>query len=376
MAARPSVTASQDGHCGDREFVVACKGRPFTILTPTSLPTPTVTYLDHKLVAELKLRMSDLQCSRLHYGSKKLRILGRISTSVQCIEDGNVSGNLHMKAMVVENLCEHFDVHSIAGIKMNQLLNHYPSLDQDTTIDSDEPTRSPPKKKKKKKNIPPNSMEKTPTSTPSSTPARAQDVNSPSSPAFAARRIAINAAIAAQAKKSPDPSIFDTGYPPPYGPVSPILPAVSARMNAVRTVMKAQEKLPADPSIFDRIGYPPTSPPAPVFATEDSPNFRSPRSSPPGFALDSASPSINISRLNAMGGVTIAQVSNGAYGPIFYPGHGPKQCLPSCRSADPPMNCGYNEEWFLPTGFQMCGPVCRGAFCGCLRDYNGYGYYG
>ena len=55
-----------------------------------------------------------------------------------------------MKAMVVENLCEHFDVHSIAGIKMNQLLTHYPSLDQDTTIDSDEPTRSPKKKKKKK----------------------------------------------------------------------------------------------------------------------------------------------------------------------------------------------------------------------------------
>ena len=228
----------------------------------------------------------------------------------------------------------------------------------------------------KKKNIPPDSMEKTPTSTPSSTQARAQDVYSQSSPALAPRRIAINAAIAAQAKQSPDPSIFGTGYPPLYGPVSPILPAVSARMNAVRTVMKAQEKLPADPNIFARIGYPPTSPPAPVFATEDSPNFRSPRSSPPGFTVDSASPSFNISRLNAMGGVTIAQVSNGAYGSLFYPGHGPNQCLPSCRSSDPPMNCGYNEEWFLPTGFQMCGPVCRGAFCGCLRDYNGYGYYG
>ena len=65
-------TASQDGLFGDREYVVACKGRPFTILTPTSLPTPTVTYIDHKLVAELKLRMTDLQCSGLNYGSKKL----------------------------------------------------------------------------------------------------------------------------------------------------------------------------------------------------------------------------------------------------------------------------------------------------------------
>ena len=223
-------------------------------------------------------------------------------------------------------------------------------------------------------------MKKTPPQTPYSIPARAQDDDSLISPAFAARRIGIKAVIAAQAKKSPDLSIFDSGYPPPYGPIGPVSsihPAVSARMNAVQTARKAQEKLPADPSIFDRIGYPPTSPPpAPALATEESPDFRSPRSSPPGFAVDSASPSINISRLNAMGGVTIAQVSNGAYGPIFYPGHGPNECLPSCRRTDPPMNCGYNEEWFLPTGFQMCGPVCRGAFCGCLRDYNGYGYYG
>ena len=149
------LTSSQDGNFGDREFVVACKGRPFTILTPASLPTPTVTYVDHKLVTELKLRISDLQCSRLHYGSKKLRILGKVSTSVQCINDGNVSGNLHMKALVVENLCEHFDVHSIAGIKLNQLLTNNPSLDLDTTDESDEPTRSPPKKKKKKKKDPP-----------------------------------------------------------------------------------------------------------------------------------------------------------------------------------------------------------------------------
>ena len=87
-----------------RRPVVACKGRPFTILTPTSLPTPTVTYIDHKLVAELKIRMTDLQCSRLHYGSKKLRILGKVSTSVQCITEGRMQGNLHLKALVVENL--------------------------------------------------------------------------------------------------------------------------------------------------------------------------------------------------------------------------------------------------------------------------------
>ena len=41
VATPPSpVTTSQDGIFGDREYVVACKERPFTILMPTSLPTP------------------------------------------------------------------------------------------------------------------------------------------------------------------------------------------------------------------------------------------------------------------------------------------------------------------------------------------------
>ena len=146
VATPPShLTTSQDGIFGDREYVVACKGRPFTILTHTSLPTPPITYVDHKLVNELKLRMSDLQCSRLHYGSKKLRILGKISTSVQCIAEGRTSGNVHFKALVIENLCDHFDVHSIAGIKMNQLLNYQREDQSSSAIENDEPTKTPPK---------------------------------------------------------------------------------------------------------------------------------------------------------------------------------------------------------------------------------------
>ena len=85
---------------GDLDMVVACKGTPFTILQSHSLSTPTVTFSDHTIVAELKLKMTDLQCSRLHYGSKKLRVLGKISTSVQCIYNGMVTGNLHLKASV------------------------------------------------------------------------------------------------------------------------------------------------------------------------------------------------------------------------------------------------------------------------------------
>ena len=137
-----SVTKCQDSHGGDKEFVVACKARPFTILMSSSLPTPAVNLVDHKLVSELKLKMSDLQCRRFHFGGQKLRILGKISTSVQCIIDGKVLGNLHFKASVVENLYEYFDSHSVAGDKLSQVLS---------TPESKTPQK-PIKKKKKNVN--------------------------------------------------------------------------------------------------------------------------------------------------------------------------------------------------------------------------------
>ena len=67
------VTTCQSSYGNDKEFVVACKNRPFAILTSEDLPTPDVTLIDHKLVSELKLKMSDLQCSKFNFGSKKLR---------------------------------------------------------------------------------------------------------------------------------------------------------------------------------------------------------------------------------------------------------------------------------------------------------------
>ena len=132
-SSRDHVTMCQDGNFSEHEFVVACKGRPFTILSSANLPTPLTSYIDHKLAAELKLRLSDLQCSKLFFGSKKMRVLGKISTTVQCIKNGQVSGNLYIKASVVENLCENFDVHCIAGNKLSQLLTSPHNQDHDAT---------------------------------------------------------------------------------------------------------------------------------------------------------------------------------------------------------------------------------------------------
>ena len=99
------------------------KGRPFVALVSTHLPTPNSTYIDHLLCAELGLRLSDIQCKKMSFAGQKLRLLGKISCTVQCVLDGNIFGSYQLKANVIENLYQHFDSHCIAGKKMNSFLN-------------------------------------------------------------------------------------------------------------------------------------------------------------------------------------------------------------------------------------------------------------
>ena len=146
------VTMSHDGSQGDREFVFACKGRPFSVLTAPNFPTPAVTMVDYNLIRDLKLRLTDMQCAKLSYGGQKLRILGRLSTTVQCISNGAPAGNMHFKAIVVQDLYQSFDTHSIAGKKLSEKLIGQPF--EILSDDSTEPTKnkaSPKMKVKKKK---------------------------------------------------------------------------------------------------------------------------------------------------------------------------------------------------------------------------------
>ena len=122
----PNLTTSYKYDENESEFVFSCRGRPFTSLVSTSLPESTSTLIDYELVRDLKIKMSDLQCKRFNYAGYKMRILGQISTAVQCINDGFASGNFHLKAMVVLDLAKHLDTFSVAGRKLaSQLI---PSL--------------------------------------------------------------------------------------------------------------------------------------------------------------------------------------------------------------------------------------------------------
>ena len=93
----------------DLEYVFCCRGRPFTSLSSSHLPTPTSTLIDYGLVRDLGLKMQDLQCKKFYFGGHKMRILGKISTTVQCIQNGFVSGNFQIKAVVVLDLTKNLD---------------------------------------------------------------------------------------------------------------------------------------------------------------------------------------------------------------------------------------------------------------------------
>jgi len=147
------ITDCNLGQNGDAEYVVACKGRPFSILSSPQLPTPTVNYVDYGLINDLNLRITDLQCRKLFYGGEKLRVLGKVATSVQCIVDGSPIGNIYFKAHVVEDLKKMFNTHGIASEKLRKRFTG-PKANKEPTddiSDDEKPNEKERKKKKRKK---------------------------------------------------------------------------------------------------------------------------------------------------------------------------------------------------------------------------------
>ena len=94
-------------------FVV--KGRPFPCLVSPHLPTPTSSLIDYDLVRDLGLKMTDLRCQKFSFAGFKLRILGKVSLTVQCINDGVSFGTFHIKGNVILHLAKSLDTECVAG---------------------------------------------------------------------------------------------------------------------------------------------------------------------------------------------------------------------------------------------------------------------
>merc|ERR1719481_2574009 len=108
------TTTTYNYNNNEQEMVFCYKARPFAVLSSSFFPKPTSSFIDHHLVMELGIKMSDIGCKKFSFCGKKLRMLGKVSFTAQCVQDGRVFGNFHFKASVVEDLKIHFDSHAIA----------------------------------------------------------------------------------------------------------------------------------------------------------------------------------------------------------------------------------------------------------------------
>ena len=120
ISTKPTLTNQYSND--EVEYVFCVKGRPFACLVSPHLPTPTTSLVDYGLVRDTGLKMTDLQCSKFSFGGHKMRILGKVSLTVQCIHDGVSSGTFHIKGNVILDLAKNFESECIAGSKMKTLL--------------------------------------------------------------------------------------------------------------------------------------------------------------------------------------------------------------------------------------------------------------
>ena len=187
-AADPTLTNKYSNN--EEEYVFCVKGRPFACLVSPHLPTPTASLVDFSLVRDTGLKMSDLQCSKFSFGGQKMRILGKVSITVQCIHDGVSSGTFHIKGNVVLDLSKHFDTDVIAGTKMRSLLirdrrspsptspssrrSPSPSTPSQTSPTASQARPSAPSSSKARPSAPP-----TPARTPAQTPPRSRPPGTP-----------------------------------------------------------------------------------------------------------------------------------------------------------------------------------------------------
>ena len=68
-----------------------------------------------------------------------MRILGQVSTMVQCVQEGEITDDFRIKALVVTDLYSLLDAHCVVGAKMKERIAN---LNKDTGTSDDEPDAS------------------------------------------------------------------------------------------------------------------------------------------------------------------------------------------------------------------------------------------
>ena len=344
-----SVTDSYDYANQEQEFVVCHKNRPFVILVSPNLPTPSSSYIDHHLAMELNLKMTEISCKKLSFAGRKLRILGKVSFTVQCVQDGNVFGTLHFKGSVVENLHQHFDVHSIAGAKLSSILNGDCGTSSSSSSCRSSPSRPSPTRSPTSTPAPPSYKQSSPTQPGPTSPETRKIFN------FVAQMQKPNTATTQPPPGFPStPQFSDKGEDDddPHH-TSPYVPVTLHSSEGYVTTDPRSANLSSLSAAFDNIDL--------------EKDYREERNR-------------LLAILDKGGDVQFDNGGNMLYftstGFSYIIGHGREKCtqvdcLASARdNGYVPNNCGMHQQWALPTGFQFCSDQCRGGYCQCLIRYG------
>ena len=297
----------------EKEFVFCVKGRPFPCLVSPHLPTPTASLLDYNLVRDLGLKMTDLQCQKFSFSGFKMRILGKVSLTTQCIHDGIPSGAFQIKANVILDLAKNLDTECVAGSKMAAQL---------TGVSTPAPAAASPAP-----SVPAAECPRTP-------PPRAPRSPPRSPPGFPPRpQYAANPGYSIP---QPRPTISVSSVSADGCELSP-------RTANVRALTLAFKDADLKPNI----------------KLETS-------------ALKKADPDGDL--VEDDDGKKKYTFTNRV---VYQYGHGREKCTRTkCYSllqialAKFPNNCGFNKQWRLPEKFSPCGDNCSGGFCSCLKRYQ------
>ena len=306
----------------EKEYVFCIKGRPFACLVSPFLPTPTATLIDFNLVRELGLKMTDLKCEKFSYSGFKMRILGKVSITCQCIHDGVSSGSFHIKANVVKDLEKNLDTECVAGNKMAAQLR------------GDQFPPSP-------------AAAASPAASSPSTPPRAAPSPAPSVPAAAPPRTPPPRKYPSWMKTPPR---SPPGFPSPLYAASPgfaNIPVLDVSTNGI-----ALSPLSANHRAMDA-----------AFNHADQKKDE-------GLQIWAIKDVADGEMEHDGNGNLNYYLDNGYH---YQVGHGRGQCTHAkcgnLSAKDYPNNCAFHPQWRLPDDFQPCDDDCRGGFCPCLGLY-------
>ena len=366
----------------EQEHIFSCRGRPFAVLVSSFLPTPPASLIDYDLVKDLKLKMTDIQCKKFSFAGNKLRILGTVSTSVQCVHNGRLIGNHHIRARVVSDLNKTFDTHCIAGDKLRlQLCPTTTAAENDTNHDDDDDesfsksSESPRARGSTCQNIPRSCASDRSMPRP---PVRSEDI------------------LLTPVRDHRPTSVPLAGGGPldvTHGGGGP-LDVTHDGGGPLDVTHGGGGPFDAQPRDGDDDDHPDdlhldhgceTPRPVPAKEIADQANFN-------------AAQANNYTIVLAFGDADLAKTEDEARkillkhcpcgteermepkftfthydGYLFQFGHGRNKCSRRKCLTQPdarlPSNCVFHDQWCWPTNFSHCSLQCRGAFCSCLDNY-------